>query len=83
MFSENTIFKLLAILEYMISLTESVPPLLQYMQSVFLPENLQYLIRLVVESKPKTQQLALRVLQNLLKFDLPAQVYNQAVALSQ
>ena len=27
-FSENTLFKLLAILEYMISLTESVPPLL-------------------------------------------------------
>ena len=53
------------------------------MQSVFLPENLQYLIRLVVESKPKSQQLALRILQNLLKFDLPAQVYNQAIALCQ
>ena len=81
-YDELGFFKLLSMIDYMIGLTESAPKLLAHIQRLFLPEQLQNIMRLVVESHPRTQQLALRILQTLLKFDLPQEVYNQAVTLA-
>ena len=69
------LIKLIDILDTYLSLSQKyISHTYAIVDYVSNPKNLQLLIRLSVDTSPNIQLLAHRLLQNLLKFDLPIEV---------
>ena len=76
-YNETALIKLIEILDTYLSLSEAFTArTFAITEKVCNPVNLSVLIRMSVEATPNTQFLAHRLLQSVLRFDLPVEVLN-------
>ena len=83
LYSVYSMIALMDIFDYYLSLSEgATSPIFFVSEKIGQPQNLKILIRLSVEGDPWIQFLAHRILQNVLRCNLPIKVLHEAVALA-
>lgn len=82
MYSETSLFRILRTLDQMISLVLEGSEGFEIVEKISDPENLKFLIELSVIAQPRNQVLIQKMIQNILKLNLPHQILDKAVLLA-
>jgi len=82
LYSGSFLMKLLHLLEMFTSITSSgvSPNLLSMMQKVATPEQLRILLNLLVYAPPRTKFTVIKILNDLLKMQLPFEIFEETVS---
>ena len=75
-FSKETILVVLDLIDHFLSLAEGDSPIFFAAEAICEPENLSQLISLSVEASEEIQFRTHRVLQTILRLDVPVEVLN-------
>ena len=83
MYSETSLFRVLRQLEQMISLSASGSQGFEIIQRFSDPDNLKFLIELSVDTSPRNQILIQRMLQSIIKLNLPPEILDDSTKKAQ
>ena len=83
MYTETSLFRIVKALDQIISLSMERQEGLNIIQKLSNPECLKHIIELSVEASTQNQILIQKILQNILKLDLPQQILDTAVKQAQ
>ena len=79
MFTETSLFRIIKQLDLLATLSGDSEESYQIVQRFSDPSNLKNIIELTVEASPQNQIVVQRILQQILRLDLPQQILDQAV----
>ena len=74
MFTETSLFRIIKQLDLLSTLSDESEDSYQIVQRFSNPHNLRNIIELTVEASPQNQIIVLRILQQILKLDLPQEI---------
>ena len=82
MYTETSLFRILRSLDQLLTLSEASGEGGQIVPRFANPENLKHVIELAVEASVPNQVLVQRILQQIIKLDLPRSILDEAVRLA-
>jgi len=81
LYQESFLQRLLRLVEFFSSVAVDNSDALSMIQRIANPQQLQTLLRLLISGTPKVKVVVLKVLQNLIKLDIPVEIFEHAVEL--
>ena len=82
MYAESFLLKILGILDFYTSSALTSPSALAFIQKIADPQKLNVLVKILVGGVSRCKTLVLRILQDLMKFDFPTEIFDGAIHLS-
>ena len=82
MYSETSLFRILRTLDQMISMSLQGAEGFEIIQRFSDPNNLKFLIELSVDASPRNQIMIQKMLQSIVKLNLPQEVLDEATKLA-
>jgi len=81
LYSESFLRRLLRLVEIFTSIATVSPYPLSMVQRVANPHQLETLFNIMIHASPRLKMVAVKVVHNLLKIDIPFQIFEEAITI--